>query len=40
VSNEEDIEKLNALLDEPFIGVDSEWRPALVKFHQTAPAVL
>lgn len=35
-----DIAKLNALLDEPYIGVDSEWRPSLTKFHKTYPALL
>ncbi len=35
----EDIEKLDALHSEPFIGIDSEWRPSLVKFHSTKPAL-
>lgn len=35
----EDINKLDALLTEPFIGVDSEWRPSLAKFHNTKPAL-
>lgn len=32
--------KLDCLLSEPYIGVDSEWRPSLTKFHITAPALL
>jgi hypothetical protein len=35
VGSEEDIPNLLALLDEPYIGVDSEWRPTLTKFHKT-----
>ena len=39
VATEQDIPKLDQLLDEPYIGVDSEWRPAVVKFHKTNPAL-
>jgi hypothetical protein len=39
VSSLEDIKKLDLLLTEPFIGVDSEWRPSLAKFHKTNPAI-
>jgi hypothetical protein len=35
----EDIEKLDKLHSEPFIGVDSEWRPSMAKFHNTKPAL-
>ena len=35
----EDIPKLDALHSEPFIGVDSEWRPSMAKFHNTKPAL-
>jgi ribonuclease D len=34
-----DIPKLDVLLSEPYIGVDSEWRPSLTKFHTTYPAL-
>jgi 3'-5' exonuclease len=39
ISTLDDIKKLDALLVEPYIGVDSEWRPSLTKFHHTAPAL-
>lgn len=39
ITREEDIPLLNQLLTEPYIGVDSEWRPSLAKFHRTAPAI-
>ena len=39
ISTVADIPKLNELLKEPFVGVDSEWRPSLTKFHKTAPAL-
>lgn len=39
VSTEEDISKMDQLLDEPYIGVDSEWRPSVVKFQKTNPAL-
>lgn len=39
ISSEADIPKLNQLLEEKFIGVDSEWRPSVAKFHKTAPSV-
>lgn len=39
ISTIEDIPKLNALLTEPYIGVDSEWRPSLTKFHKTCPSL-
>ena len=35
----DDLVKLDSLLEEPFIGVDSEWRPSLTKFHKTYPAL-
>ena len=35
----EDINKLDSLLTQPYIGVDSEWRPSLAKFHNTKPAL-
>ena len=39
VSTPEDIKLLDYLKDEPYIGVDSEWRPSLTKFHYTYPAL-
>ncbi len=41
IGNHEDIVKLDALMDkdEKYIGVDSEWRPQLAKFHKTAPSL-
>ena len=35
ISKKEEINQLDELLDEKFIGVDSEWRPELTKFHKT-----
>jgi hypothetical protein len=32
VETEADVERLDAIIGEKYIGVDSEWRPALVKF--------
>lgn len=29
IGNDEDVPKLEALLEEPMIGIDSEWRPEL-----------
>lgn len=34
-----DLVKLDVLLDEQYIGVDSEWRPSLSKFHKTYPSL-
>jgi hypothetical protein len=34
-----DIPKLDGLLSERFIGVDSEWRPSMAKFHNTKPSL-
>lgn len=39
ISKEEDIVKLDQLLTEQYIGVDSEWRPSMAKFHKTYPAI-
>jgi len=39
IGSPDDINKLDALLNEPYIGVDSEWRPSLAKFHHTKPAL-
>jgi len=39
IGKHEDIPKLDALHSEPYIGVDSEWRPSLAKFHNTKPAL-
>ena len=40
ISERSDIRKLDKLLLEPYIGVDSEWRPSLAKFHKTCPAII
>ena len=40
VGAEEDIDKLNMLLGEKYIGVDSEWRPQLTYYHNSRPALL
>jgi hypothetical protein len=39
IAASEDIHKLDQLFEEKYIGVDSEWRPALTKFHKTNPAL-
>lgn len=39
ISTLAEINKLDILLAEKYIGVDSEWRPAIVKFHQSKPAL-
>ena len=39
VGTVDDIYKLDQLLKEPFIGVDTEWRPQLSKSHQTKPSL-
>lgn len=39
IGSEEDIDKLDYLLTQRYIGVDSEWRPALAKFHRTNPSL-
>jgi len=33
VSEEGDIDKLDVLMDEQYIGIDSEWRPTLTQYH-------
>ena len=39
IGTEEDVEKLEVLLNDEFIGVDSEWRPQLTQYHKTAPSL-
>ena len=39
IGTEEDVPKLSALLDDEFIGVDSEWRPQLTQLHKTKPSL-
>lgn len=39
IGTEDDVPKLKELLDEPLIGVDSEWRPELSQYHKTRPSV-
>jgi len=40
VKEKDSISKLEALLEERFIGVDSEMRPEMSQFHKTNPALL
>ena len=39
IGTDEDVPKLEALLEEPLIGVDSEWRPELTQYHRTRPSL-
>ena len=39
ISKESDIEQLDFLLEEKYVGVDSEWRPNLTTFHKTKVAL-
>lgn len=39
ISRVNQLERLNVLLKEPYIGVDAEWRPSLTRFHDTKPAL-
>ena len=39
IETENDVQRLSVLLNEEFIGVDSEWRPQLTQFHKTAPSL-
>ena len=40
ISRDSDIDKLQELHNEKFIGIDSEWRPELTYKHKTQPALL
>ena len=40
VGTDEDVLKLEALLSEPLIGVDSEWLAELTQYHHTRPSLL
>ena len=35
ISKEKDIQKLEVLVGKPFVGVDSEWRPQITRWHNT-----
>lgn len=39
IATDNDVSKLEILLNEPFIGVDSEWRPQLTQLHKTKPSL-
>jgi len=39
IGTDDDVPKLAALLEEPLIGVDSEWRPELSQYHKTRPSL-
>lgn len=40
IESEEDIDKLNNLLNQPYIGVDAEWRPNINAWHKTKGVAL
>jgi hypothetical protein len=39
VATDADVTKLAVLLNDEFIGVDSEWRPQLTQYHKTKPSL-
>jgi hypothetical protein len=39
IDTEEVVPKLAVLLEDEFIGVDSEWRPQLTQLHKTKPSL-
>lgn len=39
IGTDADVARLAVLLKEPFIGVDSEWRPELSQYHKTRPSL-
>ena len=39
VGTDADVTKLAVLLNDEFIGVDSEWRPQLTQYHKTKPSL-
>ena len=39
IGTEEDVPKLEILLKDELIGVDSEWRPQLTQYHKTKPSL-
>lgn len=39
IGTEADVPKLEVLLKDEFIGVDSEWRPQLTQYHKTKPSL-
>lgn len=39
VGTEEDVQKMEVLLQDEFVGVDSEWRPQLTQYHKTKPSL-
>ena len=39
IGTDEDCKKLEVLLEDEFIGVDSEWRPQLTQIHKTKPSL-
>lgn len=40
ISTKEDLELLDGLKGEPFIGVDSEWKPTFTRLDKTVTALL
>lgn len=39
IGTDKDVQKLEILLNDELIGVDSEWRPQLTQYHKTAPSL-
>jgi hypothetical protein len=39
IGTEEDVPKLEVLLQDELVGVDSEWRPQLTQYHKTKPSL-
>lgn len=39
IGNEQDVPKLEILLQDELVGVDSEWRPQLTQYHKTKPSL-
>lgn len=40
ISKKEDIDLLDCLKSEPFIGIDTEWKPPVTKLDKTITAIL
>ena len=40
IGNELDVDKLDLLKNEEYIGIDSEWRPQLTQYLKTKPSLL
>jgi hypothetical protein len=40
IGSEQDLAHLQSLLGKPYIGMDVEWRPNIMPFEKTRPALL